>query len=212
MALILDTETNGLPNSPCYGMYPLYTNLKHYRNARIVQISFILTDSEFRKLEESDTIIKSDGFSIDNTEFHGITNEISQTKGTPFTEWANMFNNSLDYVDYIIAHNIDFDINVLKSELYRYNLLDIIDKLEQKRIICTMKGTKSIVKATFKRPNIKTGALDIKDPSLKELYFFATGKEIQNQHNSLHDIINLLECINSPKVKPTMLTLTFGRM
>ena len=102
-----------------------------------------------------------------------------------FLFFAKKFNNSLDFVDTLIAHNINFDINVLRAELYRYNLLDIIIKLDSKKMICTMQYTKYIVCSKFK------SGMGIKDPSLKELYQFFMKKEITNQHNSKYDTFNL---------------------
>jgi DNA polymerase III epsilon subunit-like protein len=185
MALIFDTETNGLPQCRGYSDYPDYTNLEKYKNARIVQISYIITDTDYNKLEEFNTIIKRDSFSIENSQFHGITDEISDRDGIPFTEFAELFNNSLDHVDTIIAHNILFDINVLRAELYRYKLYKIIEKLDTKKVLCTMRHTKYLVNAKF-----RSGS-GVKDPNLKELYRFATGKEIENQHNSQYDTLNL---------------------
>ena len=185
MALIFDTETNGLPICKSYSEFPCYTDLSKYNSARLVQISYIITDRSFNKLEESDDIIKATDFKIENTQFHGITDEISNSKGIPFIEFAQKFNNSLDFIDTIIAHNIKFDINVLRAELYRHNLLDIIIKLDSKQMICTMQYTKYIVCSKFK------SGTGIKDPSLKELYQFFMKKEITNQHNSKYDTFNL---------------------
>jgi len=187
--LIFDTETNGLPVCRSFGYFYLYNDTEKYNNARVVQISYIITDREFNKLEESDTIIKADNFKIDNHRFHGITDTISERDGIPFMEFAKNFSNSLNFVDTIIAHNISFDFNVLCAEFYRYGLHDIIAKMESKSQICTMKKYKYIVNATFKGTN------DIKYPSLKELYKFATAKEIENQHNSMYDTLNLWEAL-----------------
>lgn len=185
MALIFDTETNGLPICKSYSEFPCYTDLSKYNSARLVQISYILTNSSFNNLEESDDIIKADSFKIENTQFHGITDAISLNKGIPFVDFAEKFNNALDFVDTIIAHNLNFDINVLRAELYRYNLLDIIIKLDSKKMICTMQYTKYIVCSKFK------SGTGIKDPSLKELYQYFVKKEITNQHNSKYDTFNL---------------------
>jgi len=119
MALILDTETSGLPFCPRYGVFSDYTDLRCYSTSRIVHVCYIITGKYFEQLEESNIIIKANDFKIKNSQFHGITDEISQSQGIPFEEFAEMFNNSLDHVTAIIAHNIDFDINVLYSELYR---------------------------------------------------------------------------------------------
>jgi DNA polymerase-3 subunit alpha len=189
MALIFDTETTGLPVCPCYGVFHDYTKLKYYNSSRVIQVSYILTNDLFQKVEESDVVIKRDNFSIDNSQFHGITNEISDTTGISFILFAEMFSNALDDVDIVIAHNIGFDLNVLRSELYRYQLFDVITKLDSKKIVCSMKLTKNLVKATFK------SGIGIKDPNLKELYFYATGKVMENHHNSLYDTINLFNAL-----------------
>jgi DNA polymerase III epsilon subunit-like protein len=189
MSLIFDTETNGLPLCKGYGVFPLYNNTKAYNTSRIVQVSYIITDSNFEHLEESNFIIKADNFKIENHQFHGITEKISEKDGVAFIDFANYFSNSLDFVDTIIAHNINFDFNVLCAEFYRYGLFDIIAKFESKKQICTMKKYKFLVKATFKN------STDIKDPNLKELYQYATGQEMENHHNSFYDTLNLWKAV-----------------
>jgi DNA polymerase-3 subunit alpha len=193
--MIFDTETNGLPITRYYGYFPVYTDLNSYNNARVVQVSYIIADRAYNQLEESDTIIKRDNFEITNHQFHGITEDISERKGISFLEFAKSFGNSLDLVDTIIAHNINFDFNVLCAEFHRYNLLELIQKIESKRQVCTMKRYKYLVSAKFKNSN------DIKDPNLKELYRFATGFEMQNHHNSMHDTRNLHQAIKQLELK-----------
>jgi DNA polymerase-3 subunit alpha len=189
MALIFDTETTGLPICPGYGAFHKYSELQYYDRCRVIQISYIITDSDFMKLEESDTVIKTDNFTIENSQFHGVTNERSQSEGIPFMEFAKQFGNALDFVDCIIAHNIQFDLNVLASELHRYSQFDVLEKFLSKRQICTMNYTKYIINSKFK------SGTGIKDPNLRELYFYCTGKELKNHHNSMYDTLNLLECV-----------------
>lgn len=187
--LIFDTETNGLPVCPAFGFFPLYTETNKYNNARIVQVSYIITDCHYDKLEESDTIIKANGFKIENSQFHGITQQISESRGVSFTEFAANFSNSLDQVDTLMAHNIDFDYNVLCAEFYRYGLYGIIEKMQSKQQICTMKRYKYLVNATFKN------SATVKYPNLKELYTYATGKTMENHHNSMYDTLNLWRAV-----------------
>jgi DNA polymerase-3 subunit alpha len=198
MALIFDTETNGLPICKAYGYFPAYTQTEKYNNARVVQVSYVITNEMYTKLEESDTIIKMDNFKITNSDFHGITETISESHGIPFIEFAKAFNNSLDFVDTIIAHNLSFDFNVLCAEFYRYKLYDLIKKFESKKQICTMKRYKNLVCAKFKNA---TGSFKgepstrIKDPNLKELYTYATGEVMENHHNSMYDVLNLWKAV-----------------
>ena len=189
MALIIDTETTGLPQCKglSFGQYPSYKKLHLYDSSRVVQISMMICDEEFNQIEMKDFIVKADGFTINNSQFHGITNEISENKGITFLEVADIFMTHLKQVSHIVAHNADFDINVIKSELYRFGLLSVISELKTKTILCTMKHTKPIVKAR--------GKYGIKYPSLAELYKFACGENIENAHNSKYDVINLHRAI-----------------
>ena len=83
-----------------------------------------------------------------------------------------------------MAHNILFDINVIKSELYRRDKYYIIEEIDKKKLLCTMTHTKDIIK-------IKNQYGKYKYPSLKELYFFNFNKDIEQQHNSMYDVINM---------------------
>lgn len=185
MALIIDVETTGLPergNLP-YGQNPPYEKLDMYDSSRVVQISMMLCDENFEQIELKDFIIKANNFTIKNSEFHGITNEISANKGILFSEIAKEILKYLKQVSHIVAHNANFDLSILNSELYRADLHSVISELKTKKILCTMKHTKHIVKARNK--------YGIKDPSLSELYNFVIKKDIENAHNSKYDVINL---------------------
>jgi DNA polymerase III epsilon subunit-like protein len=186
MALIIDTETNGLPDTAGlrWGEYPVYNDLPKYKTARIVQFTFMLCGSQFEEKELHDYIVKRQDFTIDNQQFHGITNEISDQDGKPFTEVADIFAKYLSRVSHIVAHNIAFDINVIKAELYRHNLHHIIEELDKKSLLCTMKHTKPILKIINQYGNFK-------NPSLAELYQHNFHNPIENAHNSKYDVINL---------------------
>ena len=190
MALFIDTETNGLPDMKdmAWGNYPLFYDSKKYDSARIVQLSFIVTDKQYNNLDLQDYIIKREGFDINNSEFHSITNEVSDKEGIDFDKAFNAFYESLKKTDHIIAHNIAFDISVIKSELYRRKLFHIIEEIDKKKLLCTMRHTKNIIKIINKFGKYKY-------PSLKELYRYCFDKEIENAHNSKYDVINLYEAI-----------------
>ena len=184
MALIIDIETTGLPIQQAYDIYYPYYNIEKYNTSRIVQFSMMYCDEEFNILEEvKDYIIKADKFSINNSEFHGIGNELSQNSGIPIQEVMNVFMEYLQKCKYVISHNSDFDISVIKSELFRYGMMYIIAELETKVVYCSMKDTVNLVKAVTEYGQIKY-------PSLKELYKFVVGYDIMNQHNSKYDVIN----------------------
>jgi DNA polymerase III epsilon subunit-like protein len=191
MALIIDVETTGLPlrGGLPYGSNPPYKQLNMYDSSRIVQITMMVCNENYEQIELKDYIVKTDGFVIKNSSFHGITNEISSTQGISFHLIAEELSSYLKQVSLIIAHNAHFDISIIKSELYRLGLTSIIDEIDSKDLVCSMKETKMLVRA---RNNY-----GIKDPSLSELYSFATNKNIENQHNSKYDVINLHEIVKT---------------
>ena len=187
MALFLDTETTGLPDTHNlrWGEYPYYRKLEKYSNARIVQFSMLITDNKYNFVDVKDYIIKREDFDITNEKFHGITNEISDNLGVSFDVVAiEIFYENLKKVSHIIAHNVAFDVGVIKSELYRRNLQYIIDEIDKKTLLCTMKHMKPILKIINQYGNYK-------NPSLNEIYKFNFNKDVENAHNSLYDVLNL---------------------
>jgi DNA polymerase III epsilon subunit-like protein len=193
MALIIDTETTGFPDSTGlnlkWGYYPEFNNLTRYDSSRIISFCWMLINEENEEIEKHYFIIKSDGFKILNTSLHGLTDEILDKEGKYFVEVANNFYQSLKKTSHIIGHNLNFDINVLKSELFRYNLQHIITEIEKKSNICSMEYTKMMV-------NIKIGK-NIKSPKLNELYEFVFKVKMENAHSALYDVINLHKIIKS---------------
>ena len=144
----------------------------------------MITDNKFNELEIHDYIIKKEKFDIANSQFHGITNEISINKGIDFDKAFDIFYENLKSVTHIVAHNIAFDINVIKSELYRRDKMHIIEEINKKELLCTMKHCKGILKIINQYGRHK-------NPSLKEIYKFAFDKELENAHNSKYDVINM---------------------
>lgn len=187
MAMFIDTETSGLPDTHNlrWGVYPDYWKLNKYDNARIVQISMLITDNQFKYEDIKDYIIKREEFEITNDKFHGITNEISDNIGVDFNVVAiDIFYELLKNVTHIVAHNVAFDVGVIKSELHRKKLQYIIDELDKKTLLCTMKHMKPILKIINPYGNYK-------NPSLNEIYKFNFKTDVENAHNSLYDVKNL---------------------
>lgn len=191
MALFIDTETSGLPDTRNlrWGVYPDYKDIAKYDSARIVQFSMLLTDTKFNCEDIKDYTIKREGFDITNGEFHGITNEISDTIGVDFNVVAaEIFYELLKKTTHIVAHNVGFDVGVIKAELHRRNLQFIIDELDKKTLLCTMKHLKPILKIINQYGNYK-------NPSLNEIYKYNFKKDVDNAHNSLYDVKNLHQVV-----------------
>ena len=199
--LIFDTETTGLPktkviNEKTISEWPY-----------IVQLSYIIYDTEDNKIIKiSDNIINIPD-SIDMpreiTAIHGIDRNKMNEVGKPMKEVLSEFLTDINCIDLIVAHNIEFDINMITAEIYRSALqiensdikeinLPIVVQLQYMNQYCTMKN--SINVCNIKKTNMKTGKEYFKYPSLSETYCKLFDVKPQNMHNSLHDIYACFRC------------------
>jgi len=183
MFLVFDTETSGLPKK--YNLPAEYVD----NWPRIVQLSWGIYDNDGKEIKFYDYIIKPEGFTIDpdSTKIHRITTEIALEKGRDIKEILLKFKKSLKKVDYIAAHNYDFDINIVGAECIRNNI-NLRMKMIKKEI-CTMKSTTEYCKL----PNPKFNGL--KWPRLQELHLILFGEDFTNAHNSKYDVIACSKCL-----------------
>ena len=193
--LFFDTETTGLP----LDLDEPYTNVKNW--PRLVQLSWILEDTETNEVTEHDFIIKPDGFIIPfaATKIHHITTEKAERDGVKLRAALGDFVQDMLRADLQVAHNIEFDKNVICSEIYRTAiklmgekelLLEFGFRIQNyfmnNRSICTMKlGTKYT--------KIKTAG-GYKWPKLIELYRYFFGRDFEGQHDALDDIRATRDC------------------
>lgn len=128
-------------------------------------------------------LIKPCGYQVASTEIHGITEEMAE-KGQPFKNVINKFSQDVKKVEALIAHNINFDDNILKSEMIRHDLYTLLNEYDKVEKICSMKKCKYIVKALGKNGKVKF-------PRQRELYQFVMGEEVMGEHDAKYDVINL---------------------
>jgi DNA polymerase III epsilon subunit-like protein len=199
--LVFDTETTGLPKSKMIDD----TTIDLWPH--IVQFSYIVFDTETNSIVKlKDHIIKISESIIISEEvvkFHGITNEISSTKGVYLKTILPEFFDDFSKVEHIVGHNISFDLNMLKAELTRFILHDspintlseykeYLNKLTSPtNIYCTMKS--SVELCGIERTT-KLGKTYNKFPKLIELYQKLFQICPNNLHNSLNDVIVCLRC------------------
>jgi len=88
---------------------------------RMIHISWIIMDGELNPVDDYDQIIVPEGFSFnDDIEKRcRIDQEDIDTKGAPLEDVLKAFDKSLEQVDYVIAHNLNFNENVLAAEFLR---------------------------------------------------------------------------------------------
>jgi PAS domain S-box-containing protein len=154
--LVLDTETTGLLSKQALES----TDPKDL--PRIIQVAWLLFDEEGRLISKHNRYILQElPIPSHSTGIHGIDDSSIHQKGEkPSVVW-NDFIKDLENCDYLVAHNIDFDIPVIETELKR---LQINNPFAGKRKICTMKEGKKLCKIPADDGN------GYKYPALDELY------------------------------------------
>ena len=200
--LIVDTETTGLSKAK------MITEKTLHLWPNIVQFSYVIYNKETNTLLKTvDHIVKvpdSIVISEENSNIHGITDIISKTSGIDIqyvlTEFMEDYNNA----DIVVAHNMEFDFNIIKVEFMRQIYKDnqsssekdeIIQKLNclktSKKLCCTMQESLEIcnIKALT-----KDGKEYVKFPSLTELHKYLFNVVPKKLHNSLNDVLICLRC------------------
>lgn len=216
--MIFDTETTGLPDRVpgsiwgSAGEYWPYNMNEKYASSRIVSIAWAFVRSYNKDTLSSETIHEyiryPEGFSnIPTTAIHGISFEQAQSNGVPM---ADIFENcgladALYECDYIIAHNVMFDIHILQNELFRVGsdrAMECVLKLDKMktlgRTLCTGELGKEICQIEFKsRGGKDTNRIKkFKMPKLKELHNHLIGAEHEDQHSASGDVLALLKCLS----------------
>jgi DNA polymerase III epsilon subunit-like protein len=184
--LFLDLETTGLPETISFHKYYDYKLINKYENARIISICMYIYDNNENLIEKFYSLIKPDNFEVKNSEIHGLTQDILLKEGKEWKDIIEQIQNLIKISNLIIGHNINFDKNVLCSELYRNDFENLANILYQKETYCTMINGKNITKIQSK--------YDYKYPKLSELYKHFFHEEIKNHHNAEYDVINCAKC------------------
>ena len=180
--LIFDTETSGLYTSKKKYGYPPYTELTAYDTCRVVSICWYIVQNE-KVVEQSYYVVKPDNFKIgeESIKIHGITQEYAEDNGVDIKFVMANFHTALDKCKTIVAHNIQFDIHTVQSELYRYGLHNTLELFNDKHYICTMAKGKEYMNY-------------YKNPKLGELYKYIYNEDMKNAHNAIADTHHCYKC------------------
>ena len=176
---IYDVETTGLPIRINRRLN--YNNLESFNNCRLISISWIITDNINNIIEKGTYYVKPDNFEVsqESINIHGLTNEFLEQNGESIHNIIdlikNIFTEKYEIIK-IVSHNIDFDINVLKSELVRYNYSDLLIKINDIETYCTMLKSQSIMRVN-------------KWPKLSEAYRYFYDEDITNAHQAEYDTL-----------------------
>ncbi|MEA3307416.1 MAG: 3'-5' exonuclease [Elusimicrobiota bacterium] len=179
MYLFFDTETTGLPKN---WKAPV-TDLDNW--PRLVQLAYLLADSEGNKISGGDFIIKPAGFTIpdESAQIHGISTERAGKEGADLLGVLQDFYAAIEKAQYLVAHNISFDEKIMGAELLRNEMPDI---LPTKQKICTMQNATDFCAIS--------GPYGYKWPRLTELHHKLFREDFEESHNAAADMKATIKC------------------
>lgn len=166
IVLLFDTETTNLINS-------LAVPLE--RQPEIVQLHYTVIDFRDGFIHEKRTFLfKPQRLIPDEAiKVHGITNE-DVAGADRFADNADLIINRMELADLAIAHNAQFDCEMLNLECRR-----VEKKMRWPRVICT-------VEQTYWLKGYRL--------SLTNLYFELFGEEFTDKHSAEGDVTALVRC------------------
>ena len=163
------------------------TETTSIKPGNICQLSYIVVDASTKPQK---TTGKNFFFTVDSMDegaqaIHGFSLEklYELSDGNEFIEFVHEFMPDFFDADFIIGHNVQFDIKFLKHELQLLWEAGLIDTTwEPKNTFCTMAYYKSIC-------NIINPSGSIKNPKLSEVIDFLeiTEEQIANKANELFE-------------------------
>lgn len=175
--LFFDTETT---NKLLFG-----TPLDHPDQPEVVQLGAILTDEHLNEKARLDVIVIPDGpISPGAAAVHGISDEDAKKFGISREAAVLAFDDLLASADRIVAHNIAFDVPVMKRAYLLDGRSSIgFDEVEQ---VCTMRAATPVCRVPHKRMRHPG---DFKWPTLDEAHRYFFDKGVDGAHNALVDVV-----------------------
>jgi DNA polymerase-3 subunit epsilon len=177
--LFFDTETTGIPRR---WRAPV-TDLDNW--PRVVQIAWVVSSPDGTTAFPESHIVRPEGFTIppDATRVHGISTEKALKEGMSLHEALTRFSAAAGGCDLAVAHNLEFDLNVLGAEFLRAGLANPIDGMHSR---CTMKESTNFCQLP--------GRYGFKWPTLEELYALLFQQKPTGLHDALADTQACARC------------------
>lgn len=181
MYLFFDVETTGLPTR----------RGASYRETsvwpRIVSIAWAFYNDEGEVQSETEYVIRPDGFRIPAaaTAIHGISHAEALENGSDLEEVIDELLSEVEYYEpqLLIAHNMDYDRNVILCEMVRAGSEMTLVALPA---FCTMLSSVDICR-------IPAGKR-YKWPTLQELHEHVFGEEFEDAHSASADVEACARC------------------
>jgi len=179
MYLFFDTETTGK-------ITDYKASFKEVdKFPRITQFAWQLYNSEGKLFKSFQSLVKPDGWEVPKEEFfikNNMSTERCEKEGKPIKPILEQFLIELNACKYLLAHNMNFDLPVTASEMYRLGF----QAKNKPQKICTMQSTTDICRFP--------GPYGFKWPSLQELHKFLFGCDFEGAHDASDDVTAMAKC------------------
>ena len=176
MFLFFDTETTGLPkrwDAPI-------SDSENW--PRCIQLAWQLHDASGTLIEHKDFIVTPDGFDIpfESEQIHGISTALAKKQGTSISDVLTAFEGALSKTQYVVGHNVGFDVNIIGAELHR---------LQRNTSVTTIPVLDTCTEETATLCQIPGGrGGKFKLPTLTELYKYLFNESFEEAHNATADV------------------------
>lgn len=179
MYLFFDTETTGK-------ITDYKASFKEVEKfPRITQFAWQLYNSEGKLFKSFQSLVKPEGWEVPKEEFfikNNMSTERCELEGRPIKPMLEQFLIELNACKFLLAHNMNFDLTITASEMYRLGM----QAQNKPQKICTMQSTTEICKLP--------GPYGFKWPSLQELHKFLFGAEFEGAHDASDDVVATAKC------------------
>lgn len=152
---------------------------------RITQFAWQVYNSEGKLFKSFQSLVKPDGWEVPKEEFfikNNMSTERCELEGRPIKPMLEQFLIELNACKYLLAHNMNFDLPVTASEMYRLGF----QAQNKPQKICTMQSTTDICRLP--------GPYGFKWPSLQELHKFLFGCDFEGAHDASDDVTATAKC------------------
>jgi DNA polymerase-3 subunit epsilon len=185
LSLFIDSETTDKSNFALPYSDPCQPD--------IVQFCGLLMDEKERRHGSFEFAVRpvDKKISAEAARVHGLSAELLAKIGMSRAVALRVFANFAKLADEYVAHNIDFDLGVVRTACHREKLEAITNlTLRAGATFCT----KEMGTPIMKLPPTRASAPDYKWPKLDELHRFLFGKDFEGAHGALADCEACARC------------------
>jgi DNA polymerase III subunit epsilon len=179
MYLFFDTETSDLPQD----FSAPETDITNW--PRVIEIAWVVAKSPTQISAPVSCLIRPDGFCIAEgaTRCHGITTDFALQNGVALEPVLKTFFRDVERATSIVAHNMEFDANVIGAECARLGIPNLI---RSKSLRCTMLESTEHCRLPSER--------GFKWPRLTELHTKLFDSTFDNPHDAAADCLACMNC------------------